>query len=62
MGLIVLHELNLAVMYWNRSYAMMGGKIAGQGPPRELLTPELIRQVYAAEAKIMQDEEGGRYV
>lgn len=56
--LIVLHDLNIAAMYCDRLYAMKGGRIAGQGPPKELLTPEFIRQVYAVEAKIMPDEDG----
>lgn len=56
--LIVLHDLNLAAMYCDRLYAMKDGKIVGQGSPKELLTPEFIRQVYAVEAKILQTEDG----
>lgn len=56
--LIVLHDLNMAAMYCDRLYAMKDGKLVGQGPPGELLTPEFIRRVYAVDAGIITDTDG----
>ena len=54
-----LHDLNLAAMYCDRLYVMKDGQVAGQGKPEEVLTPQLIRQVYEVEARVAQDGAGG---
>lgn len=54
-----LHDLNLAAMYCDRLYVMKDGRVAGQGSPEEVLTPQLIRQVYEVEARVEQDRAGG---
>ena len=54
-----LHDLNLAAMYCDRLYVMKDGRVAGQGSPEEVLTPELIRQVYEVEARVERDGAGG---
>ena len=45
----VLHDLNLAAMYCDRLLLLHNGKIAGMGSPTELLSSELILQVYGTE-------------
>lgn len=60
--LIVLHDLNIAAMYCDRLYAMKDGKIVGQGAPKELLTPEFIREVYEVDAQIMTDGDGRLHI
>ena len=57
-----LHDLNLAGMYCTRLYVMKDGAVAAQGRPEEVLTPELIRQVYGVEARVERDGAGGVYV
>lgn len=54
-----LHDLNLAAMYCERLYVMKDGQVAGEGRPEEVLTPQLIRQVYEVEARVEQDGAGG---
>ena len=46
--LAVLHDLNLAAEYCQRLVLLEKGKIFAQGPPREVITGEHIRQVYQA--------------
>ena len=50
--LAVMHDLNLAVNYCDRLYVMNEGKIYANGKPEEILTPELIREVYRVKATI----------
>ena len=53
-----VHDLNIAAMYCDRLYAMKDGKIVGQGSPKELLTPEFIREMYQVDARLVSDEDG----
>lgn len=53
-----VHDLNIAAMYCDRLYAVKDGRIVGQGSPRELLTPEFIREMYQVEARLVSDEDG----
>ncbi len=48
-GLTVLsvsHDLNLAAVYSDRIAMMVGGRLAALGPPAEVLTGEMIREVF----------------
>lgn len=57
-----VHDLNIAAMYCDRLYAVKGGRLVGSGSPRELLTPEFIRQVYEVDARVINDAEGRIYI
>jgi len=57
-----VHDLNIAAMYCDRLYAVKGGRIVGQGTPRELLTPAFIREVYEVDAKVMTGEDGALHI
>lgn len=48
---VVLHDLNLAARYCDHLVMLDRGRIAGEGPPHEVLRPELIRDVYGIEAR-----------
>ncbi|PZG23676.1 ABC transporter ATP-binding protein [Nonomuraea aridisoli] len=48
--LAVLHDLNQAAAFCDRLYVMSSGRIVAGGPPGEVLTPELISQVYGVRA------------
>lgn len=54
-----VHDLNIAAMYCDRLYAVKDGRIVGEGTPRQLLTPEFIRQVYEVEAEVLPRADGG---
>ena len=45
-------------MYCDRLYAVKDGRIVGEGSPKELLTPEFIREVYEVEAEVFTDRRG----
>lgn len=50
--LAVLHDLSLAAMYCNKLYVLKDGQIMAHGVPREIITPELIRDVYEIDSHI----------
>ena len=50
--------LNIAAMYCDRIYVMKDGQIVATGTPGEVLTPELIYQVYEVDAKVFEDSTG----
>lgn len=49
-----LHDLNLAAAYCDWLYALKDGELAGSGTPRDVLTPQLIRQVYHVDARVTE--------
>ena len=62
LGLTVIaamHDLNLAAMYCDFIYVLKDGEIKGCGAPKELLTTELLREIYEVDAKITEDEVTG---
>lgn len=46
-----IHDLNIASLYCDRIYAMKDGKIFSQGKPEEVLTKNLIKELYGVEAE-----------
>ncbi len=44
------HDLNLAARYSDNLLVLGKGRIAAQGAPEKILTPELLREVYAIDA------------
>nr|WP_280401841.1 ABC transporter ATP-binding protein [Nocardia carnea] len=55
----VLHDLNLACRYATELIAMRDGRIAGRGGPRELVTPELVREIFDLDCVIVEDPVTG---
>ena len=56
----VLHDLNLAARYATHIVAMRDGAVVAHGTPDELITPELLRDVFDLEALVIADPETGR--
>ncbi len=54
--IMVLHDLNQAAKYSNRIIVLKEGQIFANGSPSEVLTKELLREVYSVEAKIYYDD------
>lgn len=50
---MVLHDLNLAAQYAHRLFVVHGGGIMAQGSPRQVLTSDLLQQVFGLRAHIM---------
>lgn len=55
----VLHDLNLATRYASHLVAMRQGRIVATGEPAEVVTAELIREVFDLEARVVPDPENG---
>ncbi len=53
-----IHDLNIAALYCHRIYVLKAGQVIASGTPRQVLTPQLIRQVYEVEAEVTQDSQG----
>ena len=53
-----LHDLNLAAMYCQRLYLLEGGRVAAQGTPEQVLTPERIEAVYGVKAEVIPAADG----
>lgn len=47
--LVVLHDLNLAAAVCDRLHFIASGKVAASGTPAQLITPDLIRDVFAVD-------------
>jgi iron complex transport system ATP-binding protein len=56
---VVLHDLNQAARYADHLVAMKDGRIAAQGPPGEVVTAEMVREVFGLEAVIVPDPVTG---
>nr|WP_246852295.1 ABC transporter ATP-binding protein [Patulibacter sp. SYSU D01012] len=65
-SVVALHDLNLAAMFCDRLVVLADGRVVAAGTPTEVLTPELIADVYAVRAVVTPDGPGGtpsvRYV
>lgn len=57
-----VHDLNIAAMFCDRIYALKDGRIAGEGTPESLLTPEFIREIYDVEAEVVKDKKGQMHI
>ncbi|AEB76377.1 ABC transporter ATP-binding protein [Clostridium botulinum] len=55
----VIHDLNIAAMYCDKIYAMKSGKIFIYGTPKEVLTKDIIKELYDVEADVTEDNENG---
>ncbi|MGW1886405.1 ABC transporter ATP-binding protein [Streptomyces sp. NPDC001970] len=55
----VLHDLNQAARYATHLIAMRGGKIAAEGAPGDVVTAELVEQVFGVRSQVIDDPETG---
>ena len=53
--LMVLHDINLSARYADHLYAMCKGKLVAEGTPEEIITPELMKQVYDLDCIVIRD-------
>ncbi|MBE6521595.1 MAG: ABC transporter ATP-binding protein [Thermoplasmata archaeon] len=49
---MVLHDLNFASRYCDRIVVMDHGEVYSSGTPQEVITPEMLRDVYRVEAEV----------
>ncbi|MCZ2526920.1 ABC transporter ATP-binding protein [Streptomyces sp. HB2AG] len=55
----VLHDLNQAARYADHLVAMRGGRIVAEGPPGDVVTAELVREVFGLESVVVPDPVTG---
>jgi iron complex transport system ATP-binding protein len=56
---MVLHDLNLAARYADRLVAMRDGRVVAAGKPAEVITEELLEEVFGLAARVIPDPVAG---
>lgn len=51
--LAALHDLNLASVYCDDLYVVQDGKVVAFGTPEEVITPDMLRDIFGVEAEIL---------
>ena len=57
---MVLHDINQAAAFSDRIVVIKEGRLVAEGPPLQVLTPELLRSVYRVEAEIALHPHSGK--
>ncbi|MBO7935431.1 ABC transporter ATP-binding protein [Streptomyces sp. CAI-85] len=55
----VLHDLNHAARYATHLIALKGGEVIAQGAPNDIVTAELVEQVFGLRCQVIEDPETG---
>lgn len=58
--IVALHDLNLAASFCDRVMILSHGKAVAAGDPNDILTVDLIREVYRVNARIIDTPDGSR--
>jgi iron complex transport system ATP-binding protein len=58
----VLHDLNLAAEFAPRVVVLAGGRVAADGPPQDVLTPELVLEVFGVQVEAIDTSQGRRHL
>jgi iron complex transport system ATP-binding protein len=53
-ALVILHDITLAARFVSRIIVMSRGIIVADGPPRQALTPDVLRQAFGIEARLAE--------
>nr|WP_245961608.1 ABC transporter ATP-binding protein [Quadrisphaera granulorum] len=56
---MVLHDLNLAARYSDHLVALRQGRLVAQGSPREVVTADLVEEVFGMRAQVITDPVAG---
>lgn len=60
--LAIVHDLTLAAQYCDRLIMLHRGEVVAKGAPGDVITPEVLREVYGARATVLTHPETGRPV
>ena len=55
----ILHDINLSIRYADHIFAMKKGQLLAEGTPRDIITTDLMKEVYGMESSIITDPETG---
>ena len=58
-ALAIFHDLNLAAQYCDELVLLDQGRVMAQGPPAQVLTPELLQRVYRTEVMVIAHPANG---
>jgi iron complex transport system ATP-binding protein len=58
-AVVVSHDLNLAAAHCKRLVLFRCGEVVADGPPRQVLRPDVLREVYDVELEVRQDGSRG---
>jgi iron complex transport system ATP-binding protein len=56
--LTTMHDLSIAGEYADRMLLVAGGRVVAAGPPREVLTEDLLAEHYGARVRVIDGEHG----
>ncbi|MBR2751938.1 MAG: ABC transporter ATP-binding protein [Clostridiales bacterium] len=59
-AIVVMHDFNLVEKYCDRAIMLKEGRVVAKGETSEVLTPELLREVYEVEFEVFE-REGQRF-
>jgi iron complex transport system ATP-binding protein len=57
--LAALHDLSLAALFCDTVYLLADGRIVTSGPPKAVITAEMVRHAYGADVLIVEHPESG---
>ena len=60
--LAVLHDLNLAAAFAPRIVVLHQGRVAADGQPADVLTPELVARVFGVRVQVAYTDNGDRHL
>lgn len=60
--MVTLHDLRLAAEHCDRLVVLADGEVAAHGSPDEVLTGELLAEVFGIHARLVHDAEGRRLI
>ena len=55
----MLHDLNHAARYATHLIALKGGRVLAEGAPNDIVTAELVEEVFGLRCQIIDDPETG---
>ncbi|WP_062119136.1 ABC transporter ATP-binding protein [Aureimonas sp. AU40] len=59
-SIVALHDLNHAALFCDRLVVLKGGRVVAAGPPEEVLTEDLLREVFNVRAHVEPSRHHGR--
>lgn len=59
---VVLHDLNLAAQYADNLIVLNNGALAAAGAPADVLTAELVEEIYQVKTQVLHDADGQPFV
>lgn len=57
-----IHDMNIASAFCDKIYVLKAGRIVGYGTPREVLTKELLKEIYEVDSEIVEDSKGQMHI